>query len=77
MLGRPATTERASPHSLIVLARCASQDAYRRFSGGGRIVYSALSFGRIAAHSSSMLSAGHIALPHSVRLYSTFGGTCG
>jgi len=34
-------------------------------------------FERAAAHSSRESRAGHIALPHFVRLYSTFGGTCG
>ena len=30
-----------------------------------------------AAHSSKASSAGHIACPHCVSWYSTFGGTCG
>jgi hypothetical protein len=34
-------------------------------------------FGRAAAHSSRESRAGHIAFPQCVRLYSTFGGTCG
>src|ERR1700682_3582377 len=34
-------------------------------------------FERAAAHSSRESRAGHIALPHVVRPYSTFGGTCG
>ncbi len=34
-------------------------------------------FGRSAAHSSKASSAGHMAFPHSVRSYSTFGGTWG
>jgi hypothetical protein len=34
-------------------------------------------FGRNAAHSNRESNAGHISCPHLVRLYSTFGGTCG